>query len=68
MLGRLSTEQRRTIVMVTHDPQMAVYAGRKLFIRDGQLHDEDPVYASALQHARRHVPDEPADAEPPQAD
>jgi len=65
MLGRLATEQKRTIVMVTHDPQMAVYAGTKLFLRDGKVHYEDPVYADALQHARRQVPDEPAGAEPP---
>ena len=68
MLARLATEQKRTIVMVTHDPQMAVYANKKLFIRDGKLRDEDPVYFEALRQAGRHLPDEPADAEPPQAD
>jgi len=68
MLSRLATEQKRTIVMVTHDPQMAVYANKKLFIRDGKLHEKDPVYDEALEQARRHSPDEPADTTPRQAD
>jgi len=33
-----------TIVMVTHDPQLGEEAGRRLYIRDGRVHDEpDPV-------------------------
>ena len=29
-----------TIVMVTHDPRLGDKAGRRLYIRDGQVHDE----------------------------
>jgi len=47
MLRKLATEQKRTIIMVTHDPHMSSFASRKLFIRDGKLRDEDPVYDDA---------------------
>ncbi len=49
MLRKLATEQKRTIIMVTHDPHMASFASRKLFIRDGKLQKEDPVYEEALR-------------------
>lgn len=47
MLRKLATEQKRTIIMVTHDPHMSSFASRKLFIRDGKLLKEDPVYDEA---------------------
>jgi ABC-type lipoprotein export system ATPase subunit len=37
LLGKLNTEQRTTIVMVTHDSQIAAHAGRMLFLNDGKL-------------------------------
>ncbi len=46
-LQKLAAEQKRTIVIVTHDPQMAAFASRKLFMRDGRLQKEDPVYGEA---------------------
>lgn len=49
MLRKLATEQKRTIIMVTHDPHMSSFASRKLFIRDGKLLKEDPVYDEALR-------------------
>ena len=49
MLRKLATEQKRTIIMVTHDPHMASFASRKFFIRDGKLQKEDPVYEEALR-------------------
>lgn len=49
MLRKLATEQKRTIIMVTHDPHMSSFASRKLFIRDGKLQKEDPVYDDALR-------------------
>lgn len=47
MMRKLATEQKRTIIMVTHDPHMSSFASRKLFIRDGKLLKEDPVYEDA---------------------
>ncbi len=52
MMRKLATEQKRTIIMVTHDPHMASFASRKLFIRDGKLLKEDPIY----EEARRFSP------------
>jgi len=37
MLGRLVTDRRCTVVMVTHDHHMASLASRRLSIRDGRL-------------------------------
>jgi putative ABC transport system ATP-binding protein len=37
LLGKLNTEQGTTIVMVTHDSQIAAHAGRMLFLNDGRL-------------------------------
>jgi putative ABC transport system ATP-binding protein len=47
ILQKLAAEQKRTIVIVTHDPQMAAFASRKLFMRDGRLQKKDPVYDEA---------------------
>ena len=52
MMRKLAAEQKRTIIMVTHDPHMSSFASRKLFIRDGKLLKEDPVY----EEARRFSP------------
>ena len=37
LLGKLNTEQNTTIVIVTHDGQVASMAGRILFLSDGKL-------------------------------
>jgi putative ABC transport system ATP-binding protein len=37
LLGKLSTDQGTTIIMVTHDSHMASCAGRMLFLSDGRL-------------------------------
>jgi putative ABC transport system ATP-binding protein len=37
LLGKLNIEQGTTIVMVTHDSQIAAHAGRMLFLNDGRL-------------------------------
>ena len=36
-LNKISTEYKKTIVMVTHDPQMASYCKRLIFLKDGML-------------------------------
>ena len=43
LLKKLVEEQRQTIVMVTHDPHIALQADRVVYVRDGLLdHDVDP--------------------------
>jgi putative ABC transport system ATP-binding protein len=40
LLRDVSKKYSRTIVMVTHDPRIAAYADRIIFLRDGQVVDE----------------------------
>jgi putative ABC transport system ATP-binding protein len=40
LLGRVSKEFGRAVVMVTHDPRIAAYAGRIIFLKDGAIVDE----------------------------
>jgi putative ABC transport system ATP-binding protein len=41
LLRKLATEQRQTIVMVTHDPTVAAHADRIVHLRDGLIENED---------------------------
>ncbi|MFJ5234089.1 ABC transporter ATP-binding protein [Kitasatospora sp. NPDC088391] len=63
LLRRIVAEQGQTIIMVTHDPVAASYAGRVVFLADGRVVDElaDPT-AEAV--AARMATLEPLDAEP----
>jgi len=38
---RLNREQKITLVMVTHDPVIASYARRRLYLKDGQIIREE---------------------------
>ncbi|MFZ6028488.1 MAG: ABC transporter ATP-binding protein [Chloroflexota bacterium] len=40
LLREVSKQYRRTIVMVTHDPRIAAYADRIVFLKDGKVVDE----------------------------
>lgn len=40
LLAGLNRERGQTIVMVTHEPEMASFAGRSVFFRDGLVADE----------------------------
>ena len=40
---RLHSEQGRTIVLITHEPQVAEHAERIIFIRDGKIVEDDKV-------------------------
>ena len=40
LLGRVSNEWGRTVLMVTHDPRIAAQADRILFLKDGRVVDE----------------------------
>ncbi len=37
LLARLNTEQQRTIVLITHEPDVATFAGRVVELRDGKI-------------------------------
>uniref|UniRef100_UPI003FEF77BC hypothetical protein n=1 Tax=Coprococcus sp. TaxID=2049024 RepID=UPI003FEF77BC len=36
-LNKISSEYKKTIVMVTHDPQMASYCSRLILLKDGVI-------------------------------
>lgn len=40
LLKSISKDYGRTVVMVTHDPRVAAYADRIIFLKDGQVVDE----------------------------
>ncbi len=40
LFQRLNREERQTIIMVTHDPKVAGYAGRIVVMQDGRLAEE----------------------------
>ncbi len=40
LLRRIVSEWGRTVMMVTHDPRIAAYADRIIFLKDGRLVDE----------------------------
>jgi putative ABC transport system ATP-binding protein len=37
LLTRVATEQRVSIVLVTHEPRVAAYAHREIVVRDGRI-------------------------------
>jgi putative ABC transport system ATP-binding protein len=41
LLRQVTKEYGRTVVMVTHDPRIAAYADRIVFLKDGQIVDEN---------------------------
>jgi putative ABC transport system ATP-binding protein len=40
VLRQVSSEWGRTVLMVTHDPRIAAYADRIIFLKDGRVVDE----------------------------
>jgi putative ABC transport system ATP-binding protein len=47
LLKRVSKEFGRTVVMVTHDPRIAAYADRIVFLKDGRVADQTVFEAPA---------------------
>ncbi len=41
LLRRVTDEWKRTVVIVTHDPRVAAYADRIVFLKDGRIVDEN---------------------------
>lgn len=52
LMTRLNSEIEKTVIMVTHDPKTADYAGKTLHLEKGKLVDEpQPIQASSLRRA-----------------
>jgi putative ABC transport system ATP-binding protein len=51
ILERLNREDRMTIIVVTHESDVAACASRRIVIRDGRIHEDHPTarQASALE-------------------
>jgi putative ABC transport system ATP-binding protein len=45
ILQRLNREQKLTVILVTHEPDIAAYAERVLVVRDGKLISDGPPSA-----------------------
>ncbi|MEM6364380.1 MAG: ATP-binding cassette domain-containing protein, partial [Planctomycetota bacterium] len=56
LLRRLSDQSRRTVVVVTHEPAVACWAGRVVVLKDGQVVDSFPTdaYQNAETLAQRY--------------
>jgi putative ABC transport system ATP-binding protein len=52
LLARVSKEFGRAVVMVTHDPRIAAYAGRIIFLKDGAIVDETILERKAGDNAK----------------
>jgi putative ABC transport system ATP-binding protein len=55
LLSELVSERRQTVIMVTHDPMAAAYAGRVVFLADGRIADtlERPTAQTIAAHMTR---------------
>jgi putative ABC transport system ATP-binding protein len=51
LLRDVSKEYKRTVVMVTHDPRIAAYADRIIFLKDGKVVDETLLERKNEQNA-----------------
>lgn len=47
LLRQVATQWGRAVLMVTHDPRLAAYADRIIFLKDGQIVDETRLSASS---------------------
>ena len=52
-LRNLVTDWGRTVLMVTHDPRIAAYADRIIFLKDGKIVDDTLMSGEAPEKARR---------------
>ncbi len=55
LLSGLVAEREQTIIMVTHDPMAAAYAGSVIFLADGRIADtlEQPTAAAVAERMTR---------------
>ncbi len=53
VLRSLVSDWGRTVLMVTHDPRIAAYADRIIFLKDGKIVDDTLMSSDAPENARR---------------
>jgi putative ABC transport system ATP-binding protein len=53
VLRNIVTKWGHTVLMVTHDPRIAAYADRILFLKDGQIVDDTLLDGGKAENARR---------------
>ncbi len=53
LLRRVSDELKRTVVIVTHDPRIAAYADRIVFLKDGRIVDQSKLKGQGNAEAIR---------------
>jgi putative ABC transport system ATP-binding protein len=53
LLKRISEEWKRAILMVTHDPRIAAYSDRIIFLKDGSIVDETCLKDNGTDEAKR---------------
>ena len=58
LLQSLNSEGGSTIVLVTHEPDIATYAGRRLVFRDGRLRSDERVAPLDAAEALKSLPEE----------
>src|SRR5574341_2349388 len=51
LLRQVADEWERTVIMVTHDPRIAAYADRIIFLKDGTIVDETQLTGSRADEA-----------------
>ena len=52
LLKRLNTERGQTILMVTHEPEMAQFSSRTVHFRDGRIEADTPTQARVIPEER----------------
>ncbi len=52
-LRRLVSEYGRTVLMVTHDPRIAAYADRIIFLKDGKIVDDNLMDSEDPENSRK---------------
>jgi putative ABC transport system ATP-binding protein len=55
LLRQIASEWKRTVIMVTHDPRIAAYADRIIFLKDGKVVDEARLSGNGDSKAARDV-------------
>jgi putative ABC transport system ATP-binding protein len=53
VLRNIVTKWGHTVLMVTHDPRIAAYADRIVFLKDGQIVDDTLLDGGKAENARR---------------
>jgi putative ABC transport system ATP-binding protein len=53
LLRKVASEYDRAVLMVTHDPRLAAYADRIIFLKDGKIVDETRLEGEASDNVAR---------------